>query len=49
MGNDLEEIEKLLLDFCKKYNCAVEINTLTSGRNLNNKIVPVKICTKIQM
>lgn len=48
MEEKIEEIEKELLYFCKKYNCAIEINTLTAGRDMKGNIKVLKICTKIQ-
>lgn len=48
MEEKIEKIEKDILYFCKRYNCAIEINTLTEGRDIQGNIKVLKICTKIQ-
>ena len=48
MEQDLKEIEEKVMQFCKKYNCILEIDTLTAGRTTNGDIIPIKVCTKIK-
>lgn len=48
MEEDLKEIEDKLLQFCRNYNCTIEADTITEGRDTNGKIQVLKVCTKIQ-
>lgn len=48
MEKDLMEIESKVAEFCKKYGCTLEVNTLSQGRNADGEIILVKVCSKIQ-
>lgn len=48
MEKDLIEIEYKVAEFCKKYGCTLDVNTLSQGRNAEGEIILLKVCSKIQ-
>lgn len=48
MEQEIKEIKQKIEDFCKKYNVAMEVDTIIESRAFDGKIVGQKVRIKIQ-